>query len=79
MQQYGLQDVMVEENGTSVSKVRLACAKEHEQCAYVQDEVYFEVVERIVATDQTLPVHYIFGDRFDVMYVIYLLRRTQPW
>ncbi|KAI0636271.1 alpha/beta-hydrolase [Trametes polyzona] len=65
---HGLRQVLVPDvNGKSVTKVTLACSKDHERCAYSQDEVYYTVVDRIQSLDPAVPIHYILGERHDLI------------
>ncbi|KAI0833829.1 alpha/beta-hydrolase [Trametes gibbosa] len=66
---HGLRQVSVADasGGPPTTKVTLACSKEHERCAYSQDEVYYTVVERIASLDRAVPVHYILGERADLI------------
>ncbi|KAI0763290.1 alpha/beta-hydrolase [Trametes elegans] len=66
---HGLREIRVQEPGTgrTATKVTLACRKDHERSAYAQDEVYFTVVDRIQSLDRAVPVHYILGERHDLI------------
>ncbi|KAH9847851.1 alpha/beta-hydrolase [Lenzites betulinus] len=66
---HGLRQVSVPDpkGGKPVTKVTLACSKDHERCAYSQDEVYYTVVDRIASLDRAVPIHYILGGRADLI------------
>ncbi|KAI0363610.1 alpha/beta-hydrolase [Pilatotrama ljubarskyi] len=65
---HGLKEKVVSEpNEKSTTKITLACSKDHERCAYSQDEVYYVVVDRIQSLDRSVPVHYILGERADLI------------
>ena len=51
----------------ATTRVTLCCHKDHERRAYVQDEVYFDVIDRIKTLDSSVKLHYIYGERFDLM------------
>ncbi|TFK84796.1 alpha/beta-hydrolase [Polyporus arcularius HHB13444] len=63
---HGLRNVELQDSGTA-SAVKLCCDKDNERRAYRQDEVYFDVVDRLQSLDPAVPVHLIFGQREDVM------------
>lgn len=65
-------------SGKPVAKVTLACSSDHERCAYSQDEVYYTVVDRIQSLDPAVPVHYILGERADLMCVPFSALRPLP-
>ena len=60
-------------NSTTQAKVTLCCKKDHERRAYHQDEVYFRIVDILRSLDPSIPVHLIFGQRLDAMYVHHLV------
>ncbi|EIW57941.1 alpha/beta-hydrolase [Trametes versicolor FP-101664 SS1] len=65
---YGLRQVSIPDaSGKPVAKVTLACSSDHERCAYSQDEVYYTVVDRIQSLDPAVPIHYILGERADLI------------
>ena len=66
-QKHGLREVTVVKDGVTSTKVTLCCHKDHERRAYVQDEVYFYVIEIIKKLSPSVKIHYIFGERFDLM------------
>ncbi|KAI0750000.1 alpha/beta-hydrolase [Daedaleopsis nitida] len=68
---HGLREVTVDKDGETTSKTILCCNKEYERRAYVQDEVYFHVIDRIKSLDPSVSLHYIFGKRFDLMRWVY--------
>ncbi len=49
------------------TKVRLCCDKDHERRSYVQDEVYYDVVERIKSIEPSVKIHYVYGEKFDLV------------
>ena len=53
------------------TKTVLNCSKDHERQAYRQDEIYYDVVDRLGTLDPAVPVHYIFGERVDLMWVLF--------
>ncbi|KAI0648732.1 alpha/beta-hydrolase [Trametes meyenii] len=66
---HGLKEKHVKDSNTGEvsTKITLACSKDHERSAYSQDEVYFTVVERIRTLDPSVAVHYILGERDDLI------------
>ena len=61
LQRHGLR----EERSETGTRIKLCCSKEREARAYHQDEVYYEIVDHLKTVAP--PVHYIFGEREDLM------------
>lgn len=72
-QQHGLQDVSVDEHGTTTRKVALACTKPQENAAYTQIESHFIVLDTIKNLDPPIPMHWILGARVDLVYAWFRL------
>ncbi|KAI0833801.1 alpha/beta-hydrolase [Trametes gibbosa] len=53
--------------GQAVRQVTLACSKDEEAHAYHHIAPHFRVGERLRALDGTLPIHFVHGERFDVL------------
>ncbi|EIW57897.1 alpha/beta-hydrolase [Trametes versicolor FP-101664 SS1] len=62
---HGLRDIQVNEGGTTVTKVTLACAKDQEGSAYLYIAPHFRVGNRLRTLDPSLPIHFIHGERND--------------
>ncbi|KAI0695494.1 alpha/beta-hydrolase [Cerioporus squamosus] len=64
---HALKEVSVEENGTSVKKITLCCTRLQEYTQYTNTAPHFLAAERVGTLDPAVPVHFIFGEREDVV------------
>ncbi|KAI9056778.1 alpha/beta-hydrolase [Trametes sanguinea] len=64
---HGLREFDVEEGGKKASKVTLACPKEQERFAYHHIAPHFRVGDRLPTLDPSIPIHFIHGERNDVI------------
>ncbi|KAI8969888.1 alpha/beta-hydrolase [Trametes punicea] len=65
--QYGLREIEVQEGDGKATKVTLACSKEQEGFSYQHIAPHFRVGDRLRTLDPSLPIHFVHGDRPDVM------------
>ena len=60
----------MQENGQDAAKVTLACTTAQEKKAYADSEPHFLATERVRTLDPQTELHFILGERSDVVYVI---------
>ncbi|EPS95148.1 hypothetical protein FOMPIDRAFT_1025931 [Fomitopsis schrenkii] len=64
---HGLREVHARENGADVTQVTLACTTAQEKKAYADSEPHFLATERIRALDVQVGLHFVLGERSDVV------------
>lgn len=69
-QRYGLREVHAQENGAEVTKVTLACTTAQEKKAYADSEPHFLATDCVSTLDPQVELHFIFGERSDVVCVM---------
>ncbi|TFK87183.1 alpha/beta-hydrolase [Polyporus arcularius HHB13444] len=65
--EHALKEVSVEENGAPAQKVTLCCSRLQEYTQYTNTAPHFLAAERVGTIDPAVPVHFIFGEREDVV------------
>ena len=57
----------MKDNDSGSGKVKLATPKTQESATYLNTEPHFAAVEFLGKLDPSLPVHFIFGEDYDLM------------